>query len=80
MQVSEDKKPDRSTDYGHLKINRMKFFVEIIGTFVLVIVSAGPDVLNAKYVGTFGLWFIALCPAVGVGLAIRAFSKISMAH
>jgi glycerol uptake facilitator-like aquaporin len=28
----------------------------------------------------FGLWFLALCPAVGVGLAIRAFTKISMAH
>ncbi|HET7336360.1 MAG TPA: aquaporin [Candidatus Nitrosotalea sp.] len=46
----------------------------------MVIVSAGPAVLNAKYVGMFGSWFLALCPAVGVGLAICAFTKISMAH
>ena len=56
------------------------FFAEIIGTFILVIVSAGPAVLNAKYVGMFSPWFLALCPAVGVGLAIFAFTKISMAH
>lgn len=62
------------------KINQKKFFVEIIGTCILVIVSAGPAVLNAKYAGVFGPWFLALCPAVGVGLAIRAFTKISMAH
>ena len=63
-----------------MKISQKIFFAEIIGTCILVIVSAGPEVLNVKYVGMFGLWFLALCPAVGVGLAIRAFSKISMAH
>ncbi len=62
------------------KINQKKFFAEIVGTCILVIVSAGPAVLNAKYAGMFGPWFLALCPAVGVGLAICAFTKISMAH
>jgi aquaporin Z len=62
------------------KINQKRLIVEIVGTCILVIVSAGPAVLNAKYAGMFGPWFLALCPAVGVGLAIRAFTKISMAH
>jgi aquaporin Z len=62
------------------KINQKRLVVEIVGTCILVIVSAGPAVLNAKYAGMFGPWFLALCPAVGVGLAIRAFTKISMAH
>lgn len=63
-----------------MNISQKKFFAEIIGTCILVIVSAGPVVLNAKYPGMFGTWFLALCPAVGVGLAIWAFTKISMAH
>lgn len=63
-----------------MKNNQKKFFVEIIGTCILVIVSAGSVVLNEKYVGMFGPWFLALCPAIGVGLAICAFTKISMAH
>lgn len=63
-----------------MSTTRKKFFAEIIGTFVLVVVSAGPVVLDAKYPGWFGIWFTALCHAVGIGWAIRAFSKISMAH
>ena len=63
-----------------MNISQKKFFAEIIGTCILVIVSAGPAVWNAKHPGMFGPWFLALCPAVGVGLAICAFTKISMAH
>ena len=63
-----------------MNISQKKFFAEIIGTCILVIVSAGPAVWNTKYPGMFGPWFLAPCPAVGVGLAICAFTKISMAH
>lgn len=63
-----------------LSSNQKKFFAELIGTFVVVVLAAGSVVLDAKYAGTFGLWFVALCPAVAVTLMVYAFGKISMAH
>lgn len=60
--------------------NQKRFFAEIIGTFVVVVLASGSVVLDAKYVGTFGLWFVALAPAVAVALMVYAFGKISMAH
>ena len=56
------------------------FFAEIIGTFVVVVFATGSVVLAAKYTQTFGLWFVALAPAVAVALMVYAFGKISMAH
>ena len=64
----------------YLTINQKKFFAELIGTFVIVTIASGSVVLDAKYVGTFGLWFVALCPAVAVALMVYIFRKISMAH
>ncbi len=52
----------------------------MLGTFVIVVFATGSVVLDAKYVGTFGLWFVALAPAVAVALMVYAFGKISMAH
>lgn len=69
--------PSRLTS---LSSNQKKFFAELIGTFVLVVLASGSVVLDAKFVGTFGLWFVALAPAVAVAVMIRAFGKISMAH
>ncbi|MBI1828877.1 MAG: aquaporin [Thaumarchaeota archaeon] len=63
-----------------LSSNQKKFFAELIGTFVIVVFASGSVVLDAKYVGTFGLWFVALCPAVAVALMVYAFGKVSMAH
>ena len=63
-----------------LTSNQKRFFAEIIGTFVIVVFATGSVVLDAKYVGTFGLWFVALAPAVAVALMVYAFGKISMAH
>lgn len=63
-----------------LSSNQKKFFAEIIGTFVVVVLATGSVVLTAKYVGTFGLWFVALAPAVAVALMVYAFGKVSMAH
>jgi MIP family channel proteins len=57
-----------------------KFFAELIGTFVIVVFATGSVVLDVKYVGTFGLWFVALAPAVAVALMVYAFGKVSMAH
>jgi MIP family channel proteins len=63
-----------------LSSNQKKFFAELIGTFVIVVFATGSVVLDAKYVGTYGLWFVALAPAVAVALMVYAFGKVSMAH
>jgi MIP family channel proteins len=63
-----------------LSSNQKKFFAELIGTFVIVVFATGSVVLDAKYVGIFGLWFVALAPAVAVALMVYAFGKVSMAH
>ena len=60
--------------------NQKRFFAELIGTFVIVVFATGSVVLDAKYVGTFGLWFVALAPAVAVAGMVYAFGKISLAH
>jgi len=65
---------------NRLSPNQKKFFAELIGTFVVVVFASGSVVLDAKYVGTYGLWFVALCPTVAVALMVYTFRKISMAH
>lgn len=65
---------------SRLSLNQKRFFAEMIGTFVIVVFATGSVVLDAKYVGTFGLWFVALAPAVAVALMVYSFGKISMAH
>lgn len=65
---------------SRLSLNQKRFFAEMLGTFVIVVFATGSVVLDAKYVGTFGLWFVALAPAVAVTLMVYAFGKISMAH
>ena len=63
-----------------LSLNQKRFFAELIGTFVVVVFATGSVVLSVKYSGTFGLWFVAIAPAVAVSLMVYAFGKISMAH
>jgi aquaporin Z len=65
---------------SRLSSNQKKFFAELIGTFVIVVFATGSVVLDAKYAGIFGLWFVALAPAIAVSGMIYAFGKISMAH
>ncbi len=65
---------------GKLSSNQKRFFAELIGTFVVVVFATGSVVLDAKFAGTFGLWFVALAPTVAVALMVYAFGRISMAH
>jgi aquaporin Z len=65
---------------NRLSPNQKRFFAELIGTFVVVVFATGSVVLAVKHSETFGLWFIALAPAVAVALMVSAFGKISMAH
>ncbi|MDE1842246.1 MAG: aquaporin [Thaumarchaeota archaeon] len=60
--------------------NQKRFFVELLGTFVIVVFATGSVVLDVRYTGTFGLWFVALAPAIAVALMVYLFAKVSMAH
>ena len=63
-----------------LSANQKRFFAELIGTFVVVVFATGSVVLAVKHSETFGLWFVALAPAVAVTIMVYAFGKLSMAH
>ena len=65
---------------NRLSHNQKAFFAEIIGTFVIVVFATGSVVLDVKYSGTVGFWFVALAPAIAVAGMVYAFGKISMAH
>lgn len=63
-----------------LRITQKKFLAEVIGTFIVVVFSAGSIVIAAKSGGFFGIAFIAIAPFVGVAISVYLFGKISMAH
>ncbi|AFU60496.1 major intrinsic protein [Candidatus Nitrososphaera gargensis Ga9.2] len=56
------------------------FFVELAGTFVVVLLATGSVVIDAKVGGALGLPFVAFAPFAGVAAMVYAFGKISMAH
>ena len=63
-----------------LTSDQKKFFAEVIGTFIVVVLATGSVVLNAKLGGILGIPFIAFAPFVGVAVCVYLFGKISMAH
>jgi aquaporin Z len=63
-----------------LTSDQKKFFAEVIGTFVVVVLATGSIVLDAKFGQTLGIPFIAFAPFVGVAICVYLFGKISMAH
>lgn len=63
-----------------LSSDQKKFFAEVIGTFIVVVLATGSVVLDAKVGGTLGIPFIAFAPFVGVTICVYLFGKISMAH
>ena len=63
-----------------LTSNQRKFVVEIIGTFIVVVLASGSVVIDAKTNGILGIPFIAFAPFVGVAIGVYLFGKISMAH
>lgn len=70
----------QSLGLAQLSDNQKRFFVELVGTFVVVVCATGSVVINAKSGGTIGVWFEAFAPFVGVSLMVYAFGKISLAH
>lgn len=63
-----------------LSLNQKRFVVEVIGTFIVVVLATGSVVIDAKLNGILGLPFIAFAPFVGVAIGVYLFGKISMAH
>jgi len=63
-----------------LSLNQKKFVVEVIGTFIVVVLATGSVVIDAKLNGTLGLPFIAFAPSIGVAVGVYLFGKVSMAH
>jgi aquaporin Z len=63
-----------------LTLNQKKFVVEVIGTFIVVVLATGAVVIDAKFNGTLGIPFIAFLPFIGVAAGVYLFGKISMAH
>ena len=63
-----------------LTLDQKKFFVEVIGTFIVVVCATGSVVFDAKVSGILGISFMAFAPFVGVAVSVYLFGKISMAH
>lgn len=63
-----------------LTTNQRIFFVEIIGTFIVVVLATGSVVIDARLNGRLGIPFIAFAPFIGVAVGVYLFGKISMAH
>jgi aquaporin Z len=63
-----------------LSPTQKRFFAEVIGTFIVVLLATGSVVLDARSGGMLGLPFIAFAPFVGVALGVYLFANISMAH
>lgn len=63
-----------------LTLNQKKFIVEVIGTFIVVVLATGAVVIDAKFNGILGIPFIAFLPFIGVAVGVYLFGKISMAH
>jgi aquaporin Z len=65
---------------NNLSPSQKRFFAEVIGTFIVVVLATGSVVLAAKSHSILGLPFIAFAPFVGVAIGVYLFGKISMAH
>lgn len=63
-----------------LSPNQRRFFAEVIGTFIVVVLATGSVVIDARLNGVLGIPFIAFAPFVGVAIGVYLFGKISMAH
>lgn len=71
-----------SRDRIAAKLNpaQKRFAVEVIGTFIVVVLATGSVVIDTKFGGRLGIQFIAFAPFVGVAIGVYLFGKISMAH
>ncbi|MEO9295610.1 MAG: aquaporin [Nitrososphaera sp.] len=69
-----------SNSISKLTQPQKRFFAEVVGTFIVVVLATGSVVLDARSGGVLGLPFIAFAPFAGVAAGVYLFGKISMAH
>lgn len=60
--------------------NKQIFTVELIGTFILVVLATGTIVYDAQTGGRYGLWIAAAGPFAALIIGVYSFGKISLAH
>jgi aquaporin Z len=53
--------------------NQKKFIVEVIGTFIVVILATGAVVIDAKFREELGIPFIAFLPFIGITVGVYLF-------
>jgi aquaporin Z len=63
-----------------LSNNKEKFLAEVIGTFIVVVLTTGSVIIDSKLNGTLGISFIAFAPFLGVAIGVCLFGKVSMEH
>ncbi len=56
------------------------FFVELVGTFILVVFATGSIVYDVQIGGSYGIWFAAVAPFIALIIGVYSFGKISLAH
>ena len=56
------------------------FFVEFVGTFILVIFATGSIVYDVQIGRLYGIWFVAVAPFIALIIGVYSFGKISLAH
>ena len=60
--------------------NLQMFAVELVGTFILVILATGSIVYDVQSGMVYGVWIAAAAPFVALIIGVYSFGKISMAH
>jgi len=60
--------------------NAQIFAVELIGTFVLVVLATGTIVYDAQAEGVYGLYIAAAGPFVALVICVGLFARVSLAH
>ena len=60
--------------------NAQIFAVELIGTFILVVLATGTIVYDVKYGSGYGLYIAAAGPFVALIIGVYSFGRISLAH
>ena len=60
--------------------NAQIFAVELVGTFVLVVLATGTIVYDAQTGGAYGLYIAAAGPFVALVICVGLFARVSLAH
>ena len=68
-------KASRDRIASKLTSSQKRFAVEVIWTFIVVVLATGSVVIDTKFDGKLGLPFIAFTPFVGVAVGVYLFGR-----